>query len=192
MESKLEKYIKKIENKKISELDLDFEVFFSEVKKDLFDYQLEDFILLEKILEYYKIFRKCRENQDADCQDIEDQLYQNIIESGFYQKYLNDCFKINYPKCEESLYRLEFQFVAFLRNQEEKIDIDKYHNILYTLDYLSDFINEKTIYIAHNILLFYKHILDKEEYLSYENKKPIDNLYQSLMDTNSSYQKYKR
>lgn len=75
---------------------------------------------------------------------------------------------------------------------DELIDFEGYSDILDTLYDLDDFINEKTIYIAHNILLFYKDVISRKEYTMYEKKKSLDAIYQSLVDEESSYQKYKR
>lgn len=189
MANVLEKYISDFEKKKIEDINFEFINIFSEIIRNIKDYEIDDFILIEKVITYFKIFRRLKKDLDL-CE--ENELLNIILESSVYRRYLSYSFKLHYPKNIDSLYRLELQFVSYLKNMSETIEFDEYGEILYTLYYLSDFINDKTIYIAHNILLFYNDVISNKEFEVYEKKDEINNLYMYLTEKNSNYQKYKR
>lgn len=201
MEKELKKYVRIFENKSYVQIRGEFLKVFREICSNIKEYGIEEFITVDQILSHYKNFRIFVDKKDRKKKQYieEDRLYEQIISSPFYIEFLNCKFLANYPKCEESLYKLELDFQKFLREMEvtlvrkdKVINIDRYNEILATLDYLSDFINERTIYIAHNIILYYKDILRTNEYAVYRDKNNLIGNYQSITESNSNYQKYKR
>lgn len=201
MRKELEKYVRIFENKSYVQIRGEFVKVFNEIYSNITEYGIEEFITVDQILSHYKNFRIFVDKKDRKKKQYieEDRLYEQIISSPFYIEFLNCKFLANYPKCEESLYKLELDFQKFLKEMEvtlvrkdKVINIDRYNEILAILDYLSDFINERTIYIAHNIILYYKDVIKTNEYAVYRDKDNLIGNYQSITESNSNYQKYKR
>ena len=160
---------------------------FTEIINNIRNYDIDDLISVEKIINYFKVVKNVRKDLTLS---EEKALLDIILDNAIYRRYLLCSFKLRYPKESYSLYLLEKRFINYVKS--EPIDFDEFGEILYAIYYLSSLIDEKTVHIAHNILSFYKGIISKEEFLQYEKKEAIDNIYNDITDINGNYQKYKR
>lgn len=101
---------------------------------------------------YYEAFKE----YDLDYETDSDFYYYLLRNSKIYKMYEEYKIKIAYPKVEDSLYKLELEFIEIIK--KEQIDTYEYNKLLKKIYYLKDCLTEKTSYILHNILLYYKDI----------------------------------
>lgn len=117
----------------------------------------------------------------------EDAYYLEIRHSEIYTMYKERLIQLEYPKDPNSLYCLEEEFVDIIKRQITDDVI--YYGLLEKLFHLKDVVDEKTIYIMHNILLYYQDVR-KREPTYVLGLTDLDKMYSSLKK--EEYQKIKK
>ena len=153
---------------------LDFWPIFSYFRIHFSELNLKSFKKFDMILTRYQ-----REHFSMLDDSEEDAYYLEIKHSEIYNIYKEKLIEFEYPLCPDSLYRLEDEFVDIIKR---KITDDvTYYHLLEKLFYLSDIVDEKTIYIMHNILLFYQDVKRREPtYIL--GLSDLDTMYMSLKE----------
>lgn len=117
----------------------------------------------------------------------EDAYYLEIKHSKIYNIHKERLIQLEYPKHPDSLYLLEEEFIDIIKR--EITDDVTYYDLLEKLFHVKDVVDEKTIYIMHNILLYYQDISKKEPtYIL--GLTDLDKMYSSL--EKEEYQKIKK
>ena len=180
-----EKY-KKLISKKINEVSqLEFLEYFNTFNSEIHNYDLKQLKFMDSILQYFKIVIETR-NEDIEWNV--NKAYQKIISSAVYQRYKEKEIKLIYPLCEDSLYDLELDFIFFIK--DENHTLEQYYILLQSLLHLLPVVTEKTIYIVHNILLYYKDL--KEKNIDFERlDKEMTSFYNNIKNSNV-YQKFRK
>lgn len=144
-----------------------FRVYSREL--DLKSFKIFDAILTRYQREYFNILDDREEDVD----------YLEIKYSEIYNICKEKLIQLEYPKHSSSLYLLEEEFLDILKR---KITDDvTYYQLLEKLFYLSDIVDEKTVYIMHNILLFYQDVKRREPtYIL--GLSDLDTMYMSLKE----------
>ncbi len=175
---------KKFNQKKVVDLTKDdFIYYFTLFLKEISSYDFKQLKEVDSVLNYYDIVADLNSNKFITDEEVSN-LYEKVISSSIYISYKEKEFLLNYPLCEESLYQLELDYISFLRNKNATLK--EYKNILEILFFLLPVASEKTIYIVHNILLYYKFGKMENE----GKEKKVAALYEELC-CSKVYQKLK-
>ncbi len=90
----------------------------------------------------------------------EDASYLEIRHSEIYNMHKERLIQFEYPRCSNSLYYLEDEFIYIVKRQI--VNDATYYDLLEKLFYLKGVVDEKTLYIMHNILLYYQDVIKVE------------------------------
>lgn len=162
----------------------DFLPIFVTIYGQLNHFEFSDLKKVKSVLEYYQIVKENESEED----DITLNYYMKIYSSGVYTQFIEDIGQMQYPNSEETLYQLELEYIELLKSDEPLVlKIQKYMNLLCVLDRLSSFVSQRTFYIMHNMLLYYKELLQ----IVPESLEEFANIYENLVKQDV-YQKYKR
>lgn len=173
-------------NKKVSEVSqLDFLDYFNKFSNEINNYNVEQLRFMDSILQYFKIVIETR---DEDIDFSVNKAYQKIISTGIYQKYKEREIELSYPLIEDSLYDLELDYVSFLKNENHTLE--QYYILLQSLLYLLPVVTKKTIYIVHNILLYYKELEIKN--VDFETYGDVMTDSYNKIKNSKVYQKFKK